>query len=128
MSIDSRIQTMLYGIEDTIAPNVYDGAETEYLVYNYYSAGAIYAESRPRALVYSVMVHLYLPHGENPTAKKNSISEAIHAAGGTWPSVTNASDGKGQHYVFEFEMHAGNEPPPPESEPAQSESENNGEP
>ena len=116
MTIDERIQTMLYGIEDIIAPNVYDGAALEYLVYNYYSSGAIFAESRPRALVYSVMVHFYLPRGVNPTAKKNDISEAIFAAGGTWPAVSNASDSEGQHYVFEFQMSAGNEPQEPETD------------
>lgn len=110
MTIDERIQTMLYGLEDTIAPNVYTGSATEYLVYNYYTGGAVYAERRPRALVYSVMVHLYLPQGQSPTEKKNDVCEAIFAAGGTWPTVTNASDSEGQHYVFEFELAAGNEP------------------
>ena len=110
MTIDERIQTMLTGIEDVIAPNVYTGPETEYLVYSYFTGGAVYAERRPRALVYSVMVHLFLPQGKSPTEKKNDVCEAIFAAGGTWPNITNASDGEGQHYVFEFELAAGNEP------------------
>lgn len=108
--IDEVIRSALNGIEDVIKPNVYDGSATEYIVYNYDERGVVFADSRPRAILYRVMVHLYLPHGMNPGEKKDAIREAIWDAGGTWPSITNASDGEGQHYVFEFEMSEGNEP------------------
>ena len=108
--IDGALREALTPIVGLVKPNLYDGAATEYIVFNYDEVGVLNADDRPRAVVYRVMVHLYLPHGENPQTKKNAIREALHDAGATWPEITNASDSEGQHYVFEFEMMEGNEP------------------
>jgi hypothetical protein len=110
MSIDERLRAALTPIEDVVKPNLYDGPETEYIVFNYDEGGRLFAEGRPRAIICRVMVHLYIPSGVNPNGKKQEICEAISAAGGTWPTITNASDKEGQHYVFEFEMMKGNDP------------------
>lgn len=84
-------------------PNLYTGAAKSYLVYNYYVIPEVYAEGIARSARYSVQLHLYLPHKTNPNALKLSIFSACVDNGFTSPSMTNASDGESQHYVFEFE-------------------------
>ena len=84
--------------------------ETEYIVYQYDEAGILYAEDRPRMILCRLMVHLFLPTGQNPRSLKRRIREALHDAGGTWPAVINANDREGQHYIFECEMLEGNGP------------------
>ena len=110
MSVETRLREALTPIEEIVKPNLYDGPATEYIVFNYDERGTLFAENRPRAIAYRVMVHLYLPNGGTPLTKKRRICEALHAAGATWPEITNASDESGQHYVFECEMQEGNEP------------------
>lgn len=110
MSIDERIRTALLPIVETVSPNLYEGTETEYIVYQYDEAGILYAEDRPRMILCRLMVHLFLPTGQNPRSLKRRIREALHDAGGTWPAVINANDREGQHYIFECEMLEGNEP------------------
>ena len=84
-------------------PNVYTGTELSYLVYNYYMIPEVFADSAAHAARYSIQLHLYLPHKTNPNATKLSIISACVNNGFTFPSMTNASDEDGQHYVFEFE-------------------------
>ena len=102
MSCDEAIN-FAFGEILPLFPNVYTGEELRYLVYNYYVIPQVYAEATAHAARYSVQLHLYLPHKENPNAVKLAIINACVAAGFTFPSMTNASDKEGQHYVFEFE-------------------------
>ena len=82
-------------------PNTYEGDCLEYVTWNAYTVPQVYAERLPAAARYPTQVHYFLPHGVNPTEKKLSIQRALFAQGFTWPSITNASDREGQHYVFE---------------------------
>lgn len=85
------------------APNQYHGKELEYVVWNYYQISSVYAEDLPAAARYPTQVHYYLPHGKNPNTGKLQLQRALFDAGFTWPSITNASDSEGQHYVLECE-------------------------
>lgn len=102
MSCDEAINTAFDGILP-IYPNVYTGDQLSYLVYNYYVIPQVFADSVAHAARYSVQLHLYLPNKVNPNPTKLSIITACLAAGFTFPSMTNASDRDGQHYIFEFE-------------------------
>ena len=84
-------------------PNVYTGDALSYLVYNYYVIPEVFAESAAHAARYSIQLHLYLPHKVNPNPTKLLIIGACVGNFFTFPSMTNASDGDGQHYVFTFE-------------------------
>lgn len=86
------------------APNVYTGKELEYVVWNCYTISEVYAEEKPAAARYPTMVHYYLPHGKNPNPGKLALQQALFAAGFTWPSIANASDSEGQHYVLECDF------------------------
>ena len=48
------------------------------------------------------MVHWFLPAGINPEEKLTQISRAL-AQLGTYPTVEDASDLTGQHFVFEMQ-------------------------
>lgn len=102
MSCDEAINSA-FGEILPLFPNVYTGEELRYLVYNYYVIPQVYAEAAAHAARYSVQLHLYLPHKENPNTLKIAIISACVVGGFTFPSMTNASDKEGQHYVFEFE-------------------------
>lgn len=86
---------------DACAPNVYEGSAVEYVVWNAYQIPEVYAERRPAAARYPTQVHYFLPNDKNPTEGKLALQRALFEHGFTWPSVTNASDSEGQHYVLE---------------------------
>ena len=102
MSCDEAINTA-FGEILPLFPNVYTGTELTYLVYNYYVIPEVYADSVSHASRYIIQLHFYLPHKANPNETKLSIINACIDNGFTYPSMTNASDKDGQHYVFEFE-------------------------
>ena len=103
MTIDEKLKTVLSAILQDAEPNLFEGDATEYITWQYTTLPEVFAESRPHAARYLVSVHLFLPSGKNPNAKKLSICRALNAAGLTYPSITNASDKFSQHYVFECE-------------------------
>lgn len=86
---------------DACAPNVYEGSAVEYVVWNAYQIPEVYAERMPAAARYPTQVHYFLPNGKNPTEGKLALQRALFEHGFTWPSITNASDSEGQHYVLE---------------------------
>lgn len=100
MTTDAAIKAALETILP-LYPNKYTGTELEYIVYNYSTIPEVFADSVPHAARYLVQVHLYLPDKKNPNPYKLAISRALKEHGFTWPSITNASDGDGQHYTFE---------------------------
>lgn len=86
-----------------VFPDVYTGSLLKYIVWNYSQIPAVYAESAPHAARYAVQVHYYLPHKENPQAAILSLSRALFDRDFTWPTVTDATDSDGQHWVLECE-------------------------
>ena len=101
MSMDSKILTAVKTVVSECKPNIYEGTSKEYAVYTYSQFPVIHADGRPDAIRYSIFVHLYLPKGVNPNAKKKLLANALLNAGFTYPSIVNASDSNGQHYSFE---------------------------
>lgn len=101
MNLDERIRTALDGVCNVVVPQVYTGAETEYIVFNYSEYPLVFADDEPQTIGYSVQVHLFMPLKPNPNAKKDSIKNALFAAGFTYPSIQDVTDDEGQHYVFQ---------------------------
>lgn len=102
MSTEEMIMTALSPIVGTVVPIIYQGTEKEYIVFNYDTI-YFYAEGTAKARRDLVQIHWFLPLKGNPNAKKKLIADAVNEAGFTYPSITNASDEKSQHYVFECE-------------------------
>ena len=86
-----------------VFPQVYTGGLLTYIVWNYNQIPQVYAESAPRAARYLVQVHFYLPFKKNPQAAILALSRALFEKDFTWPTVTDATDNEGQHWVLECE-------------------------
>lgn len=104
MSVDSKISSALESVlPGAVFPNVYTGALLEYAVWAYTEIPEVFADRAPHAARYLVQVHYYLPPKQNPNPTKRALQRALFDAGCTWPSILNAGDGEGQHYVLECE-------------------------
>ena len=103
MSINSTIRAAVTPIVPICVPDQYDGMATEYCTFNYSEIPDSFGDDSPHAIRYLVQLHYFFPTGANPYAKKKQLKNALLNAGFTYPSVTNASDGDGQHNVFECE-------------------------
>lgn len=103
MSFNNQLREKLLPVVPIVEPNIYKGDALEYIDFAYSERGGCFGDDEPDENILSVQVHYYLPHGQNPKAKKRLIRQALFELGGTWPEITNASDEEGQHYVFEFD-------------------------
>lgn len=104
MSIDEKLRTAVTPLVAELAPDLYPGEKAEYCTYNYTEAPDGFGDNLPHATRYLVQLHWFLPLKRRPQPKKKRLKHALAAVRGfTAPLVTNASDGTGQHYVFEFE-------------------------
>jgi len=103
MSINSIIKTTLAPVTSEIEPDVYSGTADEYITFNYFTTGYNFADNAPQHERYNVQVHYFCPLTKNSLAIRKQIKQFLFAAGFTWPSVTDATDGDGQHWVFECE-------------------------
>lgn len=101
MNVDAAAMAAISPIFPDCAPNEYHGDALEYVTWNAYTIPEAYGERLPAAARYPVQVHYYLPNGENPNPGKLKLQRALFDRGFTWPSITNASDSEGQHYVLE---------------------------
>lgn len=101
MSIDAKIKTALGGICGEPYSQVYMGDEEEYIVFNHSEYPLVAANNVTRIVGYSIQVHLFMPLNANPNTKKAGIRNAIIAAGFSYPTVLDMSDGDGRHFVFE---------------------------
>ncbi len=87
------------------APDIYEGSEESFFVYNYADERAVlYADDSPKVVVASVQVHLYLPAEDNFISLKNKVRNALHKQGFTYPEVTVLREDKKRHIVFECDI------------------------
>ena len=103
MSLNTIIRSAIAPIVPECVPDQYTGTATEYCTFNYSEIPDAFGDESPEAIRYLVQLHYFLPAGANPYAKKKQLKNALMNAGFTYPSVTNASDSDGQHYVLEVE-------------------------
>lgn len=103
MSINEVIRNAVLPIIPICEPDAYDGDAAEYCTFHYSEHASLFAEGSPDIIMYSVMLHWFLPKGINPMKKKTELRRALIKAGFTYPSTINASDKDAQHYVFEFQ-------------------------
>ena len=108
MSINATIRAAVTPIVAVCVPDVYKSAAgetpaTEYCTFNYSELPEVFADGKPDVIRYLVQLHWMFPKGTSPFSKKKQIKNALHNAGLTYPSVTNASDSDGGHLIFECE-------------------------
>ena len=105
-NVDSMIVTALSGILpvwNVIKEKVDEEPAETYYAFNYSTHGTGYADDEPTGEVSMVQVHLIAPLNVNVSGLVKQTKQALYNAGFTWPQVTDASDDKGRHKVFEFQ-------------------------
>lgn len=103
MTVDARIKAALDVFGDPVENALYSSESDRYYVFNYTTAGAIYADDDPSAETYFIQVHLFAPLDENIAERIKQTKKVLNNAGFTWPRTTNASDEESRHIVFECE-------------------------
>lgn len=101
--VAEAIRTTCETVVPDVFPQLYTGPLLRYIVYNYNIIPVVWAESGPAASRYLVQVHFYLPHKEEPREAILGLQRALFNAGFTWPSVVDAEDSDGQHWILECE-------------------------
>jgi len=102
MSVSSMLKKAVEGIAPVQAGTYLpkDPNET-YIVFNYYTLPADYADDEPGHEIIYAQVHLFCPAGKNSLVMRRKIKKAVHEAGFTFPSTVDATDADGQHHIFE---------------------------
>lgn len=103
MTVNEVLRDAVQSIVPICDPDNYSGDSAEYCTFDYTEVPDSFGDDMPQAIRYLVSLHWHLPTGVNPIAKKRQIRKALLAAGFSAPTVTNASDADGKHYVFECE-------------------------
>lgn len=100
MTLDDKIKELFESVAPTTGS--WNEADEHCIVYNYTILGADYGDDEPGAFVASIQLHLLAPIGVNLTAeRKMIIRKLMRDLGTTTPMITDASDLKYQHFVFE---------------------------
>lgn len=101
--IDDKIKSAVKPLVAVCVPDLYTGDAPEYCTYNYNEIPTAFGDNAPRAVRYLVQVHWFVPLKKRPHPKKKQLRRALGAIPlTTWPTIVNASDELGQHYVYEF--------------------------
>lgn len=107
MSVNERIIAAATTVVDVCVPGAYvpeEGAETQiYCTFNVTQTPAAFGDDEPEAMLDLCQLHLWAPRGVNTVNLRKELRHAVARAGFTHPSVADASDLDGQHYVLEFE-------------------------
>lgn len=108
MSVDDKLRAAVAPLVAEIVPDLYLGEAEEYCTYNYTESPGGFGDNSAHATRYLVQLHWFLPLKRRPQPKKKQLKQALAAVRGfTAPTVINANDETGQHYVFEFEAVGG---------------------
>lgn len=106
-TMGAKVRAAVLSVVKICDPGAYRGKAQEYCIYSMVRRPALHGDDRPHAMRYLVTVHWFLPISINPESKLQQLCRAL-ANIGTYPTVEDASDLKGQHYVFELEAVDGN--------------------
>lgn len=107
MTLDERLVSAVSPIVPICRPSSYmptaDEEPDEYCTYNSNERPRVHSSGAPRRLVRLYQLHYYRRDRADPKPMLNRLKHEIFASCFTYPSVTDASDADGQHWVLEFE-------------------------
>lgn len=110
VSVEARIVAALGGFGDPVEKSTLYAAAGKrprrYYTFACQSFGDAYGDDEPGWERWLAQVHLFAPVADNCIRRAAQTKRALFAAGFTWPSMVDASDEDGQHYVFECETAA----------------------
>lgn len=104
MTVNQALRSAILPLVPICEPDNYDGNASEYCTFVYDDSPEIFADGAPHAIRRLLVLHWYLPRNVDPLEKKRQICRALLDAGFTYPYVQNATDGVGQHFIFECEF------------------------
>lgn len=107
MNVNEQIIAAVTPVVPVCVPDVYRGEAEEYCTFNYSEIPDSFGDDVPGLMRCAVQLHYYCPEGWNSLQQRRDLYRAILAADFTAAEVENASDGDGQHFVFEFEVLGG---------------------
>ena len=111
VSVEARIVSALSPFGDPVEKSLLYAAANKrpsrYYTFIVQSFGAAYGDDEPGCERWLAQVHLFAPLAENCILRAAQTKKALFEAGFTWPSMVDATDQDGQHYVFECETAAG---------------------
>ena len=105
MDVAERLRAAALTVVTVCVPNAYDGDTSVYCTFNIDDSPEAEGDNSPTQMRHLIQLHLHCPPaGEfDPRATKRGLCQAIHAAGFTYPEVTDSGDLEGGHFVLEFE-------------------------
>lgn len=103
--LDDKIRAAVEPLVPMCVPGLYTGEAEEYCTFNYTEIPGAFGDSRPHVIRYLVQVNWFLPLKRRPKPKKEQLRRALGTMQRcvTWPTIEDASDELGQHYVYEFQ-------------------------
>lgn len=107
MSINSTIIKSLEPIGWPVVSSERRTEENRYIVFNYTSLPDNFGDDAPQHERYLIQIHMFCPSVTNTVVLRKQVKRLLFESGFTFPTMTDASDDEGQHWVFECEMAVG---------------------
>lgn len=104
MTLNEMIIEALTPIGWLVAPSVKEDEAKNYFTFNYTSIPVMFGDDAPRAERYLIQVHLFCPDNFSSFMTRRRAKQLLFGYGFTYPTVIDASDAEGQHWVMECEM------------------------
>lgn len=109
MTLNEKIVAVVTPIVPVCVPDLYEtqageGAAKEYCTFNYNEIPAGYGDDRAHSRRTLAQLHYFTPRRVATLKTRRALQVALAAVEEfTEPTIENASDADGQHYVLEFE-------------------------
>lgn len=102
-SVYARLVAAVLPIVPVCEPAVYGGDAEAYCTYNATELPEGFGDNAPQSVRYLLQLHYFCPLMGNPLPTVRQLQRAVADADFTYPSLEDASDLDGRHYVLEFE-------------------------
>lgn len=104
MTLDDIIIKTVSPVVKPVVANLYTGESVRYCTFNYTELAEGIGDNAAHLTRALVQVHYFAPLRESTIKTRHALRDAIAAVDDfTLPSIENATDETGQHYVLEFD-------------------------
>lgn len=104
MTLDDFIIKTVSPVVKPVVPNLYTGESVRYCTFNYLEMPEGIGDNAAHLTRAVVQVHYFAPLRESTIKTRHALRDAIASVDNfTLPSIENATDETGQHYVLEFD-------------------------
>lgn len=105
MTVNEKIIEALSSVGVPVTPDFNGGGKQEYITFNFADDRAVeFGDDAPLFDVAYMQIHYFLPSEKNYRETKKRIRKLLFDAGFTFPDVTEVTEGKKRHLVFECEI------------------------